>query len=54
MYLSVEVCEFKIEEAAGQAAETEVGTQASRTGQQRVGIHSWSFKICNPSLEKCE
>lgn len=32
LYLPIEVCEFEIEEAAGETAETEVGTQASRTG----------------------
>lgn len=32
-YLPVEVCEFEVEEAAGEAAETEVGTQPSRAGQ---------------------
>lgn len=52
--LSVEICEFEIEEATGEAAKAKVRAQACGAGQQGVGIHPWSLKVGHPSLEKKE
>lgn len=49
-YLSVEVCEFGVEEAAGKAAEAQVWAQTCRTGQQGVGVHPGPLKVGHPSL----
>lgn len=49
-YLLVQVSEFEVEESAGEAAKPQVRTEASRTSQQWVGVHSGTLKVGHPCL----
>lgn len=49
-YLPVQVSEFEIEEATGETSKAEVGAETCGTGQQRVGAHTWTLKVCYPCL----
>lgn len=51
-YLLVQLPETIVKQAAGQAAKAQVGTESCRAGQQWIGIHPWSFVICNPCLDR--
>lgn len=51
-HLPVEISEFEVEEATGEAAEAEVRAEACRAGQQRVGVHPGALEISHPCLEK--
>ena len=51
-YLLVEIGEFEVEEAAGEAAEAQVRAEACRAGEQRVGVHSGTLEVGNPRLMK--
>lgn len=48
--LPVEVGEFEVEEATGEAAEAQVRTEARRAGEQRVGVHSGPLEVRHPRL----
>lgn len=49
--LPVEVGEFEVEEAAGEAAEAQVRTEAGGAGEQRVGVHSGTLEVGHPRLK---
>lgn len=49
-YLPIEIGEFEVEEATGEAAKAEVRAEACRAGKQRVGVHSWTLEVGNPRL----
>lgn len=49
-YLPVEVGEFKVKEATGEAAKAQVWAEACRAGEQRVGVHSGTLKVGHPCL----
>lgn len=49
-YLPVEVGEFEVEEATGEAAEAQVRAEACRAGEQRVGVHSGTLEVGHPRL----
>ena len=49
-HLPVEVGEFEVEEATGEAAEAEVRAEACWAGEQRVGVHSGTLEVGNPRL----
>lgn len=49
-YLPVEVGEFEVEEATGEAAEAQVWAEACRAGEQRIGVHSGTLKVGHPRL----
>ncbi len=50
-YLPVEVGEFEVEEATGEAAESQVRAEARRAGEQRVGVHSGTLEVGDPRLK---
>lgn len=51
-HLFVQVPQTVVEEAAGQAAEAQVGAEARGAGQQGVGVHSGSLIVGNPGLQQ--
>lgn len=53
-YLFVQVPQAVVEEAAGEAAEAQVGAEARGAGQQGVGIHAGSLIVGNPGLQQKE
>ena len=50
--LLVQVGEFEVEEAAGEAAEAQVRAEAGRAGEQRVGVHSGTLEVGHPRLKE--
>lgn len=53
-HLFVQVPQAVVEEAAGEAAEAQVGAEASGAGQQGVGIHPGPLIVGNPGLQQKE
>lgn len=49
-YLPVQISEFEVEEPTGEASKAQVGAEACGTGQQGVGVHTWTLKVCHPCL----
>lgn len=52
VYLGVELRQFFVVEATGQAAEAEVGAETQRAGQQGTRAQLWTVKIQLPGLQE--
>lgn len=51
-HLPVQVPQAVVEEAAGEAAEAQVGAEACGAGQQRGGVHAGPLVVGNPGLRR--